>query len=83
MVIKKQESDSMVPKPKPGHTAPGTGEMSRVRGDDLPVEQVNYDQIESRGYRYSGSDDIDEVAWYDGNNEGRIFEEKSLLIISR
>lgn len=24
----------------------------------------------SRGYRYSGSDDLDEVAWYDGNSEG-------------
>lgn len=141
-MVQKQESDSMVPKPKPGHTAPGTGEMSiferlasdmvkvetdsgsfhicryevtqrlwkevtgdnpsQMRGDDLPVEQVNYDQCqafiaklneltgksyrlpteaeweyacrggkESRGYRYSGSDDIDEVAWYDGNSEGR------------
>ena len=75
---------------------------SQMQGDDLPVEQVNWDQSqafiarlneltgksyrlptekewefacrggkESQGYRYSGSDDIDEVAWYDGNSENR------------
>ncbi|MCQ2148497.1 MAG: formylglycine-generating enzyme family protein, partial [Bacteroidales bacterium] len=25
----------------------------------------------SKGYEYSGSDDIDKVAWYDGNSEGK------------
>lgn len=26
--------------------------------------------IKSKGYKYSGSDNIDEVAWFDGNNSG-------------
>lgn len=75
---------------------------SQMQGDDLPVEQVNWDDCQafigklnkltgmnyrlpteveweyacrggkySKGYAYSGSDDIDKVAWYDGNSEGR------------
>lgn len=73
---------------------------SQMQGDDLPVEQVNWDECQafiaklnkltgknyrlpteaeweyacrggklSKGYKYSGSNDIDEVAWYDGNSE--------------
>lgn len=26
----------------------------------------------SRGYKYSGSDNVDEVAWYDGNSKGKV-----------
>ena len=26
----------------------------------------------SKGYAYSGSDDIDEVAWYEGNSQGYV-----------
>lgn len=75
---------------------------SEMQGDDLPVEQVSWDDCQSfisklnelagknyrlpteteweyackggkysKGYAYSGSNDIDEVAWYDGNSEGR------------
>lgn len=75
---------------------------SQMQGDDLPVEQVSWDDCQifierlngitgkkyrlpseaeweyacrggrhSKGYMYSGSDDIDAVAWYDGNSEGR------------
>lgn len=75
---------------------------SQMQGDDLPVEQVNWDDCQafiaklnkltgmnyrlpteveweyacrggkySKGYAYSGSDDIDKVAWYDGNSGGR------------
>lgn len=75
---------------------------SQMQGDDLPVEQVSWDDCQtfisrlneqtgmkyrlpteaeweyacrggklSKGYTYSGSDDIDEVAWYDGNSEGK------------
>ena len=73
---------------------------SQMQGDDLPVEQVNWDECQafiaklnkltgknyrlpteaeweyacrggkmSKGYKYSGSNDIDEVAWYDGNSK--------------
>lgn len=76
---------------------------SKMQGDDLPVEQVNWNDCQafisrlnelteknyrlpseseweyacrggglSMGYRFSGSDDIDEVAWYDGNSGGTI-----------
>ncbi len=72
---------------------------SYFKGDDLPVEQVSWDDCQefirklnaltgqnfrlpteaqwefacrggnnSRGYKYSGSNDIDNVAWYDGNS---------------
>lgn len=75
---------------------------SQMQGDDLPVEQVNWDDCQtfigklneltgkayrlptqaeweyacrggkfSKGYKYSGSNDIDEVAWYDGNSDGK------------
>lgn len=75
---------------------------SEMQGDDLPVEQVSWDDCQaflnklneltgqnyrlptekeweyackggkhSNGYAYSGSNDIDEVAWYDGNSEER------------
>ena len=75
---------------------------SQMQGNDLPVEQVNWDDCQvfigrlnkltgkhfrlpteaeweyacrggkySKGYKYSGSNDIDEVAWYDGNSENR------------
>lgn len=75
---------------------------SEMQGDDLPVEQVSWDDCQaflnklneltgqnyrlptekeweyackggkhSKGYAYSGSNDIDEVAWYDGNSEER------------
>ena len=75
---------------------------SQMQGDDLPVEQVTWDDCQTfisrlneltgknyrlpmeseweyacrggkftKGYSYSGSDDIDAVAWYDGNSEGK------------
>lgn len=75
---------------------------SQRQGDDLPVEQVNWNDCQmfigklnkltgknyrlpteaeweyacrggkySKGYAYSGSNDIEEVAWYDGNSEDR------------
>ena len=75
---------------------------SRMQGDDLPVEQVNWNDCQmfiaklneltnknyrlpteteweyacrggkySKGFKYSGSDDIDKVAWYDGNSDGK------------
>lgn len=75
---------------------------SQMQGDDLPVEQVSWDDCQrfigrlneltgkkyrlpteaeweyacrggqlTRGYRYSGGDDIDAVAWYDANSEGQ------------
>ena len=75
---------------------------SDMQGDDLPVEQVSWNDCQrfisklneltgkkyrlpsdaeweyacrggnqSKGYAYSGSNDIGEVAWYDGNSEGR------------
>lgn len=71
-------------------------------GDDLPVEQVSWEDVhefikklnqetgrtfrlpteaeweyaarggkKSKGYKYSGSDNIDEVAWYDANSGGK------------
>lgn len=74
---------------------------SQMQGDDLPVEQVNWDDCQafigklntitgkkyrlpteaeweyacrggkhSRGYAYSGSNDLDKVAWYDANSDG-------------
>ncbi|MCQ2192794.1 MAG: formylglycine-generating enzyme family protein [Paludibacteraceae bacterium] len=75
---------------------------SQMQGDDLPVEQVSWDDCQvfigklnkltgknyrlpteeewefacrggkcSKGYNFSGSDNLDEVAWYDGNSEGK------------
>lgn len=75
---------------------------SRFKGDDLPVEQVSWEDAQefvkrlnhktgrtfrlpteaeweyaarggkkSRGYKYSGSDNIDEVAWYKDNSGQR------------
>lgn len=75
---------------------------SQMQGDDLPVEQVNWNDCQtfinklneltgknyrlpteaewefacrggkhSKGYKYSGSDDINEVAWYDGNSNDK------------
>lgn len=75
---------------------------SQMQGDDLPVEEVNWNDCQrfitrlneltgktyrlpteveweyacrggkySKGYAYSGSDDIDEVAWYAENSEGK------------
>ncbi len=75
---------------------------SQMQGDDLPVEQVNWNDCQSfiarlnkltgknyrlpteaeweyackggkysKGYKYSGSDDIDKVAWYDANSENK------------
>ena len=75
---------------------------SYFEGDDLPVEQVSWDDCQefirklnsltgqnfrlpteaewefacrggnnSRGYKYSGSNYIDNVAWYDGNSGGK------------
>lgn len=75
---------------------------SEMQGDDLPVEQVNWNDCQtfisklnklsgkhyrlpteaeweyacrggkySKGYKYSGSNDIDEVAWYDNNSDGK------------
>ena len=75
---------------------------SEMQGDDLPVEQVSWDDCQafisklneltgknyrlpaeteweyackggkySKGYAYAGSNDIDEVAWYDGNSQER------------
>jgi len=72
---------------------------SHFRGDDLPVEQVSWEDAKafcaklteksgriyrlpteaeweyaarggnkSRGYKYAGSNDLDEVAWYSGNS---------------
>jgi formylglycine-generating enzyme required for sulfatase activity len=72
---------------------------SKFKGDDLPVENVSWDDIQkfvnklneqtgkkyrlpteaeweyaarggnkSNGYKYSGSNNIDDVAWYDGNS---------------
>lgn len=85
---------------------------SRNKGDNLPVEMVNWYEAKefieklnqltrerfclpteaeweyaarggnkSKGYKYSGSDDIDEVAWYgafgDGNSDGQTHEVKT------
>lgn len=75
---------------------------SQMQGDDLPVEQVDWNDCQafiaklnaltgkryrlpteteweyackggrhSKGYQYSGSNDIDAVAWYDGNSKER------------
>lgn len=75
---------------------------SQMQGDDLPVEQVNWNDCQrfiaklneltgksyrlpteaeweyacrggkhSKGFKYSGSDEIDKVAWYDGNSESK------------
>lgn len=75
---------------------------SLMQGDDLPVEQVNWNDCQaficklneltgkhyrlpteaeweyackggkySKGYKYSGSNDIDAVAWYDKNSDGK------------
>lgn len=75
---------------------------SRWKGDDLPVENVSWNDAQefvkrlnhetgksfrlpteaeweyaarggskSRGYKYSGSDDLDEVAWYKDNSGGK------------
>ena len=75
---------------------------SRFKGDNLPVEQVSWNDVQefirklnqltgkkyrlpteaeweyaargggnSRGYKYSGSDNIGSVAWYDGNSSSK------------
>jgi formylglycine-generating enzyme required for sulfatase activity len=75
---------------------------SESRGDNRPVEHVNWDEVQefisrlnkatgknyrlpteaeweyaarggnrSQGYEYSGSNDLDEVAWYFGNSDGK------------
>ena len=75
---------------------------SQMQGEDLPVEQVSWDDCQafigklndmtggdyrlpteaeweyacrggklSKGYDYAGSNDIDEVAWYDANSDNR------------
>ncbi|MCQ2246051.1 MAG: formylglycine-generating enzyme family protein [Bacteroidaceae bacterium] len=75
---------------------------SQMKGDNLPVEQVNWNDCQSfiaklnmltgksyrlpteteweyackggkysKGYKYSGSNDIEKVAWYDGNSENK------------
>ena len=75
---------------------------SYFKGDDLPVEQVSWEDIrgfiaklnemtgknyrlpteaeweyaarggnESKGYKYIGSDDIDAVAWHNGNSDNK------------
>ena len=75
---------------------------SRFKGDNLPVENVSWDDVQafirklnqltgkryrlpteaeweyaarggnkSRGYKYAGGNNIDEVAWYDGNSGER------------
>ncbi len=75
---------------------------SRFQGDDLPVEQVSWNDVQeflrklnsitgrnfrlpteaewefaarggtkSRGYKYSGSNNIDEVAWYTANSHDK------------
>lgn len=75
---------------------------SQMQGDDLPVEQVSWNDCQvfigrlneltgksyrlptefeweyacrggkySKEYEYSGSDDIDKVAWYDANSEDK------------
>lgn len=75
---------------------------SQMQGDDLPVEQVSWDDCQafiskfneltgrnyrlpteaewefacrggklSKGYKYSGSNNLDEVAWYDENSNGK------------
>lgn len=75
---------------------------SEMQGDDLPVEQVNWNDCQifigklnkltgktyrlpteaeweyackggkySKGYKYSGSNNLNEVAWYDENSEGK------------
>lgn len=74
---------------------------SRRKGDDLPVEQVNWDAVQtfisklntksgktyrlpteaeweyaarggikSKGFKYAGSNNIDDVAWYNENSSG-------------
>jgi formylglycine-generating enzyme required for sulfatase activity len=76
---------------------------SNFRGDNLPVENVSWNDVQefirelneitggnyrlpteaeweyaarggnwSSGYKYSGSDNIEEVAWYDGNSERKM-----------
>lgn len=78
---------------------------SYFKGDNLPVEQVSWDDVQdflrnlntitgksyrlpteaeweyaarggrqSQGYKYAGSNDIDLVAWYDGNSGNKTHE---------
>ncbi|MDR1895236.1 MAG: SUMF1/EgtB/PvdO family nonheme iron enzyme [Prevotellaceae bacterium] len=78
---------------------------SQFQGDNLPVENVNWDDArafikklnaltgkkyrlpteaeweyaarggaQSRGYKYSGSNNVDEVAWYKTNSDGKTHE---------
>ena len=50
-----------------------TNDLLRVRGYRLLTEAeweyAAYGGKKSRGYRYSGSDDVDEVAWYEENSQ--------------
>ena len=48
---------------------------SEFKGSNRPVEWVDWNDCQqfitkkSRGYKYSGSNDIGSVAWYDGNSD--------------
>ena len=35
--------------------------------------------VKTKGYKYAGSDNLDDVAWYSGNAGGKLHEVKSLL----